>query len=82
MDQGETQAESETMLAMDFDHVVSCCHDSNASGTRVLSHDVFHNAKVHFAIVIVKKYWLRILAIVIVKKCCPRALVLEPFVQK
>ena len=64
MNQSETQAEtqraewaaeSETILAMEFDHV-SCCHDSTASGQRVLSQVVFHNARKDFAIVIAKKY--------------------------
>ena len=66
MDQGETQAESETMLAIEFGqcltNVVSCCHDESAIGTRVLSHDVFHIARVHFAVVIAKKCWPRVFA--------------------
>ena len=57
------------MLAMELDHVGSCCHDSNASGPRVLSHDVFHNARVDFAIAIVKKG-------------SPRILAMEPVVQE
>ena len=78
MDQSETPAEtqraewaaeSETMLAMELDHVGSCCHDSNASGPRVLSHVVFHNARVDFAIAIVKKG-------------SPRILAMEPVVQE
>ena len=73
MDQGETQAESETILATEFGqcltNVVSCCHDASATGTRVLSHDVFHIARVHFAVVIAKKCW-------------PRVLAMEPVVQK
>ena len=64
--QDETQAESETMLAIEFGqcltNVVSCCHDASATGTTVLSHDVFHIAKVHFAVVIAKKCWPRVLA--------------------
>ena len=44
---------------MEFDHV-SCCHDSTASGQRVLSHDVFRNARKDFAIVIAKKGWPRV----------------------
>ena len=66
MDQGKTQAESETMLAIEFGqcltNVVSCCHDESAIGTRVLSHDVFHIARVHFAVVIAKKCWPRVFA--------------------
>ena len=57
------------MLAMELDHLGSCCHDSNASGPKVRSHDVFHNAKVDFAIAIVKKCW-------------PRVLAMEPVVQE
>ena len=57
------------MLAMELDHVGSCCHDSNPSGPRVLSHDVFHNARVDFAIAIVKKG-------------SPRILAMEPVVQE
>ena len=45
---------------MEFDHV-SCWHDSNAPGQRVLSHDVFRNARKDFAIVIAKKGWPRVL---------------------
>ena len=45
---------------MELDHV-SCCHDSTASGQRVLSHDVFRNARKDFAIVIAKKGWPRVL---------------------
>ena len=48
---------------------MSCCHDSTASGQRVLSHDVFRNARKDFANVIAKKGW-------------PRVLAMEPFGQE